>query len=581
MSSLTVAVFAGMVPLLNSRLLNDQQATEALDVRSRTGALEARNGDTFIGSTITESDAPSYVFRLYDSDTDTSAFMTFDTPNVDVVRGPLINDIYDRYYWASDDGPPGFNTAGRILANVPGYRLGMLPPELPYVATVRGDVNPDPLKRLIEDRAYVYTLVDNYGHESAPSPPVFVSVDRNGSSPELGPTGGQTVKLEWDAIDQFVAGRSDITQMRVYRTVPGSGSSAFFFVRAVGGTDLTAQSLIDGALSTVVARNEILYSTGFYPPPDDLIGMVVMPNGFLAGFRRGSKDILFSEPYRPHAWPDWYTVSVEDEVVGLGVFDTTLAILTTGTPYLASGVHPDSISLTKLSPSNACLSRRSIVSMTTAVLYAAEDGLTAISLGGQQNLTEPLLTRDQWNTKYQPQNLRAARDGASTYVAFYDLNNGLEIDFASAERGVVDVSSSLAVTTFNADSASRRALIVSGRDVRRFNDTGATPVGYAWRSKEFFIVKPVNFGVCQINADASPRAIEGINPPPGGFVPTLQLQIWADGQLVYDYQVADRVNEPFRLLSGFKAQVWQFKLTGTMVVHRIVIAETERELSAN
>lgn len=575
MVMIAVSGFLGMQPRVGPRMLPDEYATYARDLRMVTGYLEGRNGERTLANSAIDDPNTKFVYRITrKGNPANNILLEFPTPNVDVQRGPLINDVYDRYYWASDAGLPMFSLYTRIRDGLDPYEIAWPAPVDVVANPVQGTVNPVPADRVFEYRNYVHTWVDEYGRESPPSRVNPATVDLAGDSTELGVGGGQTVRLNWASTTlPDTTGKPDLASMRIYRTVPGISSSAFFFVMEIDYADLISGSLdtIDDKLPAEVALNDILASTIYDPPPDDLIGMAQMPNGFMAGFRADSKDVLFCEPYRPHAWPNIYTLSVEDPVVGLAVFGTNLVILTQGTPYIATGVHPEAMSLQKVNPPTACINRRSIVPLRDGVLFAGEDGLMAISAAGIQNVTESMLTRNQWNALYSPATMLAARDGESTYVSFYDNMNGFALDFAKLQDGFTDISTGLDLVAVNSDEEQRRALISTSTNVFIYNNIDpANSKTYVWKSKEFFLVTPVNLGACQINADLTNHL---------GSSGVVRLTVWADGVQRFFGDVTARLNNPFKLPSGFKGQVWQFQLDGTLPVSRIVLAQTERELA--
>ena len=174
-----------------------------------------------------------------------------------------------------------------------------------------------------ETRAYVYTYVSTFGtvkEESAPSPAATVTVSTSG---------GATV-----TVSGFSAAPTtgyNITHRRIYRTITGASQVVYSFVAEI---PIATTSYVD-SLSVTQLGSE-LQTLFWTPPPAGLKGLVAMPNGILAGFE--GNQIYFSEPYYPHAWPDIYALTVDYPIVGLGVYDTTLVVLTTKFPYLISGV---------------------------------------------------------------------------------------------------------------------------------------------------------------------------------------------------------------------------------------------------
>lgn len=347
MANLALSVFLGMMPRRGARLLPDEMATYALNARGISGYLTGRQTEVLL-RTLPAATNPQRVYRIVNP-ANVEKFLTFNTPNVDIVRAPQVNDTFNRYYWAGEGIAPSFNTFDRI-GTLPAYAIGVVPPSVaPILTQLVPGTGTD------ETRAYVYTYVDVYGQESAPSPPTLLSVKP-----------GVTVRVTCTA-PPALSTHAPRTTIRIYRVIPGVASAAYFFVQEIPAA---SPVFTDSLSSAAVALNETLKSLSWFPPPTDMKGMVAMPNGFLVGFR--GRDLLFSEPYRPHAWPPQYTLSVEDEIVGLDVFDTSIAILTNGTPFLASGVVPEAVSLVRVGPVNACTSRRSIVAFAGAVVYASD-----------------------------------------------------------------------------------------------------------------------------------------------------------------------------------------------------------------
>jgi hypothetical protein len=549
MAAISIPAFFGMVPQLGVRLLEAINGAEVTDARSISGYLAGRERDEKLTTVV---GLPRRVRRI-ERDGD-FAYLTFVTPNVDIIRAPLVNDQFDRLFWAGEGFPPSFNTTDRIFSGLPGYFLGIDGPTIALSLTNTGGGDNS---IAAETRFYVYTFVDSFGQESQPSPPSQIS--------PVFP--GDDITVVW-ALPPAAANKPVISTVRIYRTVPGANNrAAFFFV----AERPTAPALfVDDLASSAVALNETMPSGNWNPPPTDMKGMAVLPNGFLVGFR--GRDVLFSEPYQPYAWPSVYTLSVEDEIVGLGVFDTNVAILTTGSPYIASGVTPEAMSLIKVGPTNACVSRRSIVNMPGAVVYASDDGLASISVAGNSLLTQGVIDRDTWRKNYSPSTIIAARDSEARYVAFITRDKGFEIDFRDPARGFVWLTGPPGgVDGVDEDAEGRRALLMSVSDIYTFSTALAPAETYVWRSKEFVVPQPLNFAIAEIKSGAH----QGANPPLP--MTTLQFRMWADGVLRFDETVP--VNKPFRLPSGFLADVFQFEFEGVVPVTRMMVAETGRELA--
>jgi hypothetical protein len=163
MASLVIPSFFGSIPRRGDRLLQEQHAVIAENVQARTGYLAGRAADEVRGDVLSDL---GYVYRIPNGGTD--FFLQFAQQNISVVRGPLANDEYERYYYAGEGDNAGakFNTKERILAGQNWYDLGVprfsTRPSLSIAAAGSGTP---------ELRFYVITYCDIYGHESAPTNP--------------------------------------------------------------------------------------------------------------------------------------------------------------------------------------------------------------------------------------------------------------------------------------------------------------------------------------------------------------------------------------------------------------------------
>ncbi len=70
--------------------------------------------------------------------TGSSTWLEFLDPDTNVIKTQVVNDIYQRYYWASPSEPPQYNTLARIQAGKNPYLLGISPPGCAPVVTVTG-----------------------------------------------------------------------------------------------------------------------------------------------------------------------------------------------------------------------------------------------------------------------------------------------------------------------------------------------------------------------------------------------------------------------------------------------------------
>lgn len=384
---------------------------------------------------------------------------------------------------------------------------------------------------------YVYTYVNDWGWESAPSP-VSAQVDR-------APTGTTTIS----GFSSVPTGNYNVNRIRVYRTQAGTdGSAQFFFLLETAYPASTATD-------SNQALGEVCPTINWLSPPADLSFLTPLWNGMLAGISGNS--VRFCEAYTPYAWPIAYDVVPPDgRPVALGVFGQSLLVLTTGRPLLVAGSSPDAMDQQPLDLSQACVSARSVVSMGHGVAWASNDGLMWYGSGGAKNLTAGLMTREDW-LALVPASI-SGRMYEGLYFGSYNDGSGAKgflID-PSNPQGLFFLDAGYPVAHF--DELQDQLYVLSSGNVQRW-DSGA-PMTVTFKSKVFRQTAPSTFACAEVVADAYP----------------VTFKLFADGVLRHTESVVSR--EPFRLPSGFRAMDWQLEISGTQPVQAVVMASSMSEL---
>ena len=216
----------------------------------------------------------------------------------------------------------------------------------------------------------------------------------------------------------------------IYRLNQGEIAAQYQFVAQIAAaTTIYSDSKLDSELGEVL-QTGLGTAPYWTPPPDDLLGLVAMPNGIMVGFK--GKDLYFSVPYQPHAYPEEYVLTLEFSIISLGVMENNLVVATDQNPYIVTGTTPLSMTPNKMPESQPCISKRSLAEYKYGVLYATSDGLVLVSEGRAINATEGYFTKKEWED-YEPDTFDGAyQDGR--YYGFYDQGqfegNVLVIDFA-------------------------------------------------------------------------------------------------------------------------------------------------------
>lgn len=474
-----VQQFSGIAPKLSRQLIPDNMARDARNCRLLSGELRGIHALTPVHEF---AEAVNSAVRIPNTPED--LWLGFVDTDVDFAKGPLVNDAHDRYYWTGDSriGYFSYNTLARLVAGDPAYRVGVpTPTAAPELNTVTGG-NAD----LTETRAYIFTFINDLGEESAPSPPVLQS----------GPSDGTWELAQLSANPPDMANRAPLVKRRIYRTVTGQASSLFYFVADL--EDMVTTVYSDSTASTEVVQNNVCRTFNWDAPPDDLQGLTAHPSGFFVAFK--GREVHFSDPYRPWAWPVEYIVALEYDVVGLAIYGNMVMVMTTSMPYYLAGTHPSNLSSTKSMSIEPCLSKRSIVATLQGVLYASPNGLVLFNESGAKVVTDPLISRDEWVQQFTPSSIKATQRGLE-YIAFRDGTNGFEFSPSEPLGALSTFDRFGGIEDIFTDRYDGKVYVVANDTAYEWDNPDNTAVYFTWMSKEFDFPRPVNFGACIIKMD--------------------------------------------------------------------------------
>lgn len=463
---------------------------------------------------------------------------------------------------------------------------------------VWGDCN---ASSVLEARSYVYTYVSAYGEESPPSPPTVVNGWSNGT---------WTIDLFQPPPDQLGVTR-DLVSINLYRTITGTGGATTYFF--VANVPITQAQYVDVITDDIVALNLQLTSQLYNPPPEDLQGLVLMPNGMMVGFR--ANEIWFCQPYLPHAWPASYVITTEYPIVGLGVSGTAVIAGTLGAPYIAQGVAPGSVTATQIQHSEPCIARGSILGNNDGVYYASPNGLILVtSSGSVTNTTEIWITRERWQQLTPQKNTRAVFF-VSTYFALGCARNGdnsvaqegytVELNSADANSftiwpqagghrlGFSQLTSPNAMDVLNVqiDPWSGVCLVFYAGNVYYYDFTDPAPTMHVstWRSKLYQQKSKKNFEAMRCWFIVPPGT-PAQNPTPNTAPTddpswnTLQegqwgiIRVYCAGQLVTVREIF-KPQQIMRILDGFKGETWQFEITARIPISNVQVGTSVKALA--
>ena len=492
--------------------------------------------------------------------------------DVDCVRVPLATDVESRFCWTGDGAPKtikytnaisggGFNYP--LLANE--LTLGIPTPTVACGVSHAGGVGS------AATRYYCYTYLSQDGEESAPSPLSTVvtgktdgtwSITGMGIAPlNTGVVSGTTRSSDtitattslahWLRVGDsvVVAGVGTMTEANgtwTVATVPSSVTFTYTVTAAATGAPGTAgtwtrstpwnisgmtknlyrtsgslgsfqlvnNATIPAATTTysdtytdaVIAGDELI-SNGWVPPPVGLRGLCVHPSGALMGFV--SNLLCMSEPYQPHAWPEAYQLASGYNAVGLALFGTSAVMATAGMPYVATGVEPASMTGEDVQGMYPCLSKRSVISIGGAVLYASLHGLIMVGSSGVGVFTDPWYTRDEWED-LNPSTMICATANGRVYVV-YTTDAGVQTMLVI--DGDMLTTADVSALEVYGDPTTGELYITKATGIYLWDDPDEVPLQGSWRSKDFIFPTPINIGAGKVEFEMAidPAILEAIN----------------------------------------------------------------------
>jgi hypothetical protein len=528
---ISITNFAGMMPRRNAALLPDNAAQNAQNCTLWHGDLRPLKSPLTVITPTALGGAIRSIYRIGMSLPETQFWMAW-TADVDVVRGMIANDTSERTYFTGDGVPKVTNlqmaTQGGTSYPVNAYALGVPAPTVAPTCLASDTTAPN------ETRAYIYTYVTAWGEEGMPSPPTRVVVS-------------STAAVALSGMATAPTGNYNITSKRIYRSQQTAGGTAIYeFVAEIADAGITFNDTLTGT-----QLGEELTTLTYAMPPADLAGLVALPNGIMAGF--SGYDLYFCEPFLPYAWPEAYRLTADYPIVGLGVFGSSLLVCTKGSPYLVSGVHPDSMSMERIELDQACVAKRSIISIGGGVMYASPDGLVYVGAGGSRVVTQELYTREEWQA-LNPATIEAYfHDGK--YIGMFSSGGGFILN--SLEDASLTFFDE-AVTAGYADKINDALYLCIGGVIKKFN--AGTDKSYTWRSKKFQVAQSPAPACVRVDADTYP----------------VTLKLYADGVLKHTETVANE--RVFRLPKGYRPREIEMELSGTARVRLLAVANKPMEL---
>lgn len=557
---LRIESFKGEFPKIHPSKLPESGAETAKNVSVSSGSLKPffsiQTADTLPELPDEAVTKAIHLYRI-----DSAEYWLQFSDYVNLIRSPIKDDLHERVYWSGDsrdasgnvlysyapviyeDGEPYPNTWLKLGIPNPGY----IPAITSSTPVPSGD---DALQLSTEARVYVYTYVNAIGEESAPSNP---------SSIVTVPSVGATVVLGNMLTDPSISGLN-ITKKRIYRSLAdSSGAASFRFLAEINVADTTYTDVILGT-----ALGEELLTTTWDTPRAGMQGLGLTAYGMAYGFT--GKIICLSEPFYVYAWPRNYELTTQYDIVAMGHYESNIIVATTGNPVMVTGIDPSGgLALMELPITEACVSKRSMVSLGHCAIYASPNGLVMASGNGAQLVSEAFFDKDEWNA-LNPASIHAVEHHGK-YLFFWKYNNGTKgayiFDPLNIQQGIIQLG-------IYADYAYRDLknddlfLLYPDGVIKRFDTNTLTDrEPLIWKSKKYRSpnIRGDRLLAALVVADSYEKLV---------------FEIFADDQLLY--RKCDVTERPFRLPDHSARTYWQIQITATDTVREVIVAGSMMEL---
>ena len=502
MSGLRIDSFGGVIPRLAPRLLPNNSAQIAENVKLFSGELRS----WFRASTVNTPSKGTAAgitlksaYRMYD--TSTSYWLSW-VDDVDVVKGPVAGDTAFKLYYTGDATTATNSSAGPrktnlSLATTAGtdYPHDYLEMGVPAPGAAPTVIGTGGTSTTSVSRVYCYTYVTQTASWAEEGPP----------SPLGTGTGKSDATWAISALSTGTTGKYAFTGgvKRIYRTLTDNAGNTNFQLaldNVAMSTASASDNVADAALGVICPSftNGVVNSE-WVAPPATLTGLIALPNGIMAGF--SGNQICFSEPFFPHAWPIRYRLAANFDIVSLGRYGQTLIVTTKGFPYAVTGARPDSMAMAMIEENHPCVSKRSTVSFPWGVAWATPDGLALAGVGGAVNVIEKFMKRDEWRDQCYPDTL-FARQFQDVYFGFF--NTGTQnLNFVFDKTNEIGP---LAFGNFAAQGAwsdpeTSKLYLIQNNSINQWDADTLNSVPFDWESKTFVLPRPVNFSAFQVDAN--------------------------------------------------------------------------------
>lgn len=532
----TISSFGGIVPRQPDHALANYQAETAHNCRLRRGTLEAWREPCKAADAVAKAKTP-YVYGC--------CYLSFPQVLEACEIGP---DWPELFVTGRSEYPErGLRSNGCCME---WFRLGVPAPLTPPSASGTESCGRDS-----SARAYLYTYVNRWGEESAPSPASDVITVQDGS----------TVTVTGIAIPPEGYG---IAGANVYRAATGARdadgkvqkpASGWLFV---GYVKLPKTSLSDSLADAGLGMP--LDTEGDSPPPDGLRNICAVEGlARLAGTVENR--VYLSANLQPYNWPRKYELTLDWDVVHMKCVDQRLYVTTGSVPYVIDVSNCDDSKCTPVMeagtplPDVSCGSSASAIATPFGLIYSSPLGVALLDHGARWTiLTKKWFTPEQWR-QLRPETARFAYWQTFLFIVTDAASFVLNIDGDSLNDMHGAELTTISDSPVSMCSAPTGELVLLEDGELRLWDMGNARRKYLWRSRE--LTGPGHNPSAQ-EPNTTP-SIGSMWSPASLRIRTRQVHVKIEAPTGTAYERTVSGEKPVRLPRMGRHMWWKAELEGT------------------
>lgn len=458
---ITLSSFGGIVPRAPEHRLAEVQARLAHNCKLRNGILEAWREPCFY------KDVPASARSLYMYG---CCLYTWDN----VVTVAEVSPDYARVFVAGNTEKPQVMVRSSCC-DMDTYYLGVPQPTDPPHASCE-----EACVREADFRNYVYTYINKWGEESAPSPASNTVLTADGV-----PVSVTNIALPPDGYG--------IVGANIYRAVTG-----FREVNAKQQTPLTDYVFIDTIYfpTTTYTDTVTMDSVGMILdtgevclPPDGLQNITSIESTVrLAG--SVANRIYMTENFQPYNWPVKYQLTLDSGIVHMKNFDQRLFVSTSTTPYVIDVSSCDDTKCMPVEdvgvplPDISCGHYNSAIMTPFGMVYSSPLGAVLINAAAKWTLlTAKWFSEDDWK-QMAPDTARFEYWEGYLFIVTDRASFLLDIDgdpYGDAKLGELSTISDAPIAMHRTNTG--QLLLLQNGKVTIWNQ-GAEYRPYEWESRE-------------------------------------------------------------------------------------------------